>query len=405
MKKSAKEEEMGFCESKPLQIVSGSSKKGEKDESTSSTANKLTSRKSSKISRSQFSAGNNSSSNFFGQESDLPRQYFSFKAFILQNESPQIFDWLFTKEICKCSTSQIYLVKNVESQLLFAAKVYNNEILHKETSGDEDPPIDRLNREIKIMSSITHPNVMSFHEMIDDIPTNSTILILPYAPLGSLDDLPIDSPVLLHENLLVCMYQIADGMAFMHSKNVTHRDLKPRNILAFSNSYFCVTSFSLSTALDDENEVHDDLKGTTEYLSPEEVSGNPYKLKKTDIWAFAVTFYYLFFKTLPFEIGEITKNGTSLTAPMMKGILKNNELSFPKSPEVDQSIKDVFSKILRKDPEKRPNFSDITGYDIFERAREIQRTEIYPEWGTQNCDGVDSIVYESSTISQKKESL
>jgi serine/threonine protein kinase len=395
---------MGFCASQPLQKVAGTVQANDNDESNDSTWDRTASRKSSRSFISKLGNSTHSSSNYISLDLAPPWQYFSFRAFILQSNNPQIFEWLFLDEICKCSTSQLYLVKNVHSELLFAAKVYSNAMLHRETIRNEDPPIDCLNREIKIMSTITHPNVMSFHEMIEDVPTNSTILIIPYATLGSLDDAMQGQNPLSYENLLICMYQIAEAMAFMHSKNVSHRDIKPRNILAFTENYYAVTSFSMSTILDDENDMYTDIKGTIEFLSPEEVAQNPYKLKKTDVWSFGVTFYYLFFKQMPFKISEFMKKNNPLTLPIMESIFKENELTFPDRPSVDSAVKDALKRILKKDPEERPNFSDITSYDIFSKAKEIQINEIYVENNLPKYDGVESIVYDSSTLSLKKDS-
>ena len=303
-----------------------------------------------------------------------PRPYFSFTSFILQNSKPQIFEWLFLQDLGKGSMSQIYLVKNTESDNLCVAKVYNNAVLHRQTLGNEDPPIDCLNREIKIMSSISHPNVLSFHEMIDDNPTNSTILILPYASYGNLRSI-VEENRISFDNLLVCAYQIADGLKFMHSKNIAHRDVKPENILAFNETYYWISSFTVSTVMESADEEHTDMRGTPSFWSPEECTGKPFNPKNCDIWAFGMTFYWAVFKKLPFGIVE--SKSKPLNAFSMHEIFEKAELEFPQDrKDVPPAFVKLLESILQKDPSKRLTFEEIQSNEIFDRAREIQKLEI-----------------------------
>ena len=303
-----------------------------------------------------------------------PRPYFSFTSFILQNKQPQVFEWYFLQDLGKGSMSQIYLVKNTDTELLCVAKVYNNAVLHRQTFGNEDPPIDCLNREVKIMSSVTHPNVLCFHEMIDDNPTNSTILIFPYAPLGNLETLVLGNRIQL-DNLLVCAYQIMEGLNFMHSKNIAHRDIRPENILSFNETYYCISSFSVSTIMEDENEEHMDVKGNPCYLPPEQCKGVPFTLKKGDVWAFGVTLYWSIYQKLPFNI--VDSKSKPQTPASMNEIYQKNILEFPSGrADVPIPVRKILEQLLEKDPNKRPAFPEIQANDIFERAREIQRTEL-----------------------------
>ena len=365
---------MGICDSQPLQ------------KTTNMKAATIASPSAQNISQKTGEKKNNPSEDQTGnkltidtwRDSDAqlpepPRPYFSFTSFILQNKKPQVFEWLFIQDLGKGSMSQIYLVKNVDTELLCVAKVYNNAVLHRQTFGNEDPPIDCLNREIKIMSSITHPNVLSFHEMIDDNPTNSTILILPYAAYGNLENLVNENHITI-DNILVCAYQIMDGLAFMHSKNIAHRDIRPENILSFNETYYCISSFSIATAMEDENEEHTDIRGNAAFLPPEQCKGAPFTLKKGDVWAFGVTFFWSIYKKMPFNI--VDSKTKPLTAVLMNEIYEKNSLEFPADrQDVPIPVRKMIQQMLEKDPKKRPTFTELQNSVLFERAREIQRTE------------------------------
>jgi len=310
---------------------------------------------------------------------DNTRPYFSFTSFMIQNESPQIYEWLFIQDLGKGSMSQVYLVKNTETDHYCAAKVYNKSVLQRQTVGNEDPPMECLNKDIEIMNMCKHPNILFVNEMIDDPPSNSMIVIIPYAKYGSLETL-INSHLLPMSNIIICCYQIADAMKYLHSKGICHRDIKPDIILSFSDNHFCISDFSLATIIDDEKKIFNDVRGTNTFLSPEEASGEGFSLKPADVWAFGVTFYWAFYNQCPFGLASCGKKAQGSSILSVSKCLKEEFLVFPSEPILPFPIKEMLSKMLSKDPILRPTFEEIVSYDFFQEARMLQRDEIIPSF-------------------------
>lgn len=89
--------------------------------------------------------------------------------------------------------------------------------------------VGRVAREIKILQSIKHTNIIQLYEVID---TKSAIfMIMEYAAGGELFDYIVNKSRLSEKEAAGYFYQLIEGIEFLHSKNIAHRDLKPENLL------------------------------------------------------------------------------------------------------------------------------------------------------------------------------
>ena len=370
---------MGLCSSEPLRKTTNSLNTPSLTRNQSALPQHFVVQTNNKTEKQSNENTNDDEGETHSAIPDPPRPYFSFTSFMLQNENPQIYEWLFIKELGKGSMSQVFLVKNTETEIICAAKVYNNSVLHRQTVGNEDPPIHCLQKEIEIMTEINHPNILSLHEFINDAPTNSVIVIIPYATNGTLDSI-IQLKNLTLNNLLICCYQIAEGLRFLHSLNIAHRDIKPSSIMSFTEKYYCLSDFSLSIKMKSNDEYHIDTKGSIINLSPEETSGNEFYLKPADVWKFGITFYWIFFQQYPFGLGQSLKKNQIPSPLFVSQCLKEENLEFPSDINISSEIKFFFSKLLNKDPNSRPTFEEIINFNLFKEAHELQKNEIIPNF-------------------------
>ena len=93
--------------------------------------------------------------------------------------------------------------------------------------------------------------------------------------------------------------QIVDGLSFIHSKGVVHRDIKLENILLDHHGNLKIADFGVSKLVSPE--VMYDACGTPAYIAPEMLTGRGYKGVTVDIWSAGIVLYTMLFGNVPFK--------------------------------------------------------------------------------------------------------
>lgn len=290
--------------------------------------------------------------------------YISFATFFQGSQKPQICEYVFLREMGSGAMSHVYEAVHVETGEHIAAKVYNLVQLCKPTLRSEPPPIDDVQKEIKIMMSIDHSYILSLIEAIEDDATRSLIIFMPFAQYGSVQNL-LDKGEMSQDEIGICFLQIAYGLAELHSKNIVHRDIKNENFLCFQKDFYVLSDFSVSTILDDPDQKLEDTKGSPAFLSPEECSGEAFYPKPADVWAYGISLYLAVYKKLPFNLDQSDACPVANTVLLVTQNLETQELEFPQVDGIDPMVEDLLSLCLNKDPSQRPTFTDITQHSYF----------------------------------------
>ena len=294
-----------------------------------------------------------------------PRSCCSFGYLIEQNENYQIYEYLFEDQIGKGRTTRVYQVKNVETNDIFAAKVYSKSLLTKQLLLSGNSAIQSIKEEIEIQSKLENKYIMAIIEIIEDEPSDSIIMIMPIAKYGNLVKY-IETQHPDEKTIATCFYQIACAIDYIHSMNVCHRDIKPTNILVIEDDHFCLADFSCAKKLESPNEMLIDTKGTPAYLSPEECSGESFSAQTSDIWSYGLSIYYAIFGCLPFELDTVTGSELANLVFMVSKLLKAKELVIPECSDV---LRDLLEKILVKDYTKRATIKEIINHPWFDQVR------------------------------------
>lgn len=303
---------------------------------------------------------------FNTSRSGSPRSCCSFGQLIEQNENYQIYEYVFQDLIGKGSTTRVFRVKNVETEDTFAAKVYSKSLLTKQILLSGNSAIENIKTEIEIQSRLHSPYIISIIEIIEDEPNDSIIMVMQLAENGNLCQY-VKNHNPDEKTICKCFYQIGSAVKYLHEQDVTHRDIKPTNILVINENHFCLADFSCAKKLNSSDEMLLDTKGTPAYLSPEECSGDMFSPKSSDVWAFGLSIYWAIFGFLPFELDTVTGSELANLVFTVSKLLQSKELVIPECSDV---VRDLLTLILVKDPTKRPTISEVLCHPWFNQCKE-----------------------------------
>jgi serine/threonine protein kinase len=151
------------------------------------------------------------------------------------------------------------------------------------TSGPITKEFEALEKEIRMLSAFEHERIVKYYG--SEKKEQSFSIFMEYMPGGSLwDDLKRQGP--FHEPL-VRKYtgQILEGLQYLHSNSIIHRDIKGQNILLSSSHDVKLADFGTAKSIEGIQTVTGLTAqvGTCNWMSPEMIRGEKYG-RKTDIW-------------------------------------------------------------------------------------------------------------------------
>ena len=260
-------------------------------------------------------------------------------------------DYIIKQTIGKGTFSKVKLGINKLTGEKVAIKILDkSKIIEKED-------LDRIIREMSILSKMEHENVIKVFQIYEDY--NNYLIIMEYCEGGELFNYIVKKGKLLEIEAAFFFYQIINGVEYIFSQGIAHRDLKPENLLLNKNNIIKIIDFGLSNFFDGEHNLITPC-GSPCYASPEMVSGNRYNGFNIDIWATGIILFAMVCGYLPFEHSDKDK--------LFEQILKA-KLDFPS--HLSDSVKDLISKILITDPNQRINIEQIKKHSFYLLGKEI----------------------------------
>ena len=131
-------------------------------------------------------------------------------------------------------------------------------LIRRETLGTNPSRMPKIQREINILETLQHPNIVKLHEMI---PTPEYIgIILEYASGGELFDYILNHRYLKDPVARKLFAQLVSGVGYLHKKGIIHRDLKLENLLLDRNRNIIITDFGFANTFDPNDELGDEIE-------------------------------------------------------------------------------------------------------------------------------------------------
>jgi Protein kinase domain/Domain of unknown function (DUF4350) len=188
--------------------------------------------------------------------------------------------------------------------------------------------------EITNWSQLDHPHIVKLYEY--------KILPIPYIETEFCEEGRVEKGIKTLQEAVSIVYDAAKGLAYAHSKNIIHGDVKLSNIL-IKNGMYKISDWGLSKLKTGDSVT---LSGATpSYAAPEQISREFGKAdERTDIYQLGTVFYELLTGRLPFE-GEISEIYSSIlnTQPLNPAEINPNATP----------VKEIIMKCLNKNKNER----------------------------------------------------
>ncbi|MDF1661868.1 MAG: serine/threonine-protein kinase [Planctomycetota bacterium] len=213
----------------------------------------------------------------------------------------------------------------------------------------------RFQREGEISASLDHPQIAKMLNSGEH--SGQLFFAFEYIPGLTLD--AIDKDKLSPDQQFQILIEIAQGLAYAHSKGIVHRDLKSNNVLIDEAGHPHIVDFGLARAPELESLTETGaLVGTPRFMAPEQLkSGGQRALPQSDIWSFGVLIHHLLTGQHPFSGANVTE--------LTHAIVSSSTPNLPPQKDRMLGIQSIFEVCLKKDPKQRCK----DGQELFEALK------------------------------------
>lgn len=216
---------------------------------------------------------------------------------------------------------------------------------------------ERVRQEVGIHARLKHPSILELYTFFED--TNHVYLILELAHNGTLYRFLAERQKSLNEfESANIISQVVNGLLYLHSNNIMHRDISMSNLLLTASMHIRISDFGLATQIHASNESspfenkHTTLCGTPNFISPEVASRSSHGLK-TDVWSLGCLLYTLLVGRPPFDSNGVK---STLTQVAMGNYLIPEHIS--------AEARDLIQRLLCKDPTKRLEIHQVAAHSF-----------------------------------------
>ncbi|CAH0553539.1 unnamed protein product [Brassicogethes aeneus] len=246
--------------------------------------------------------------------------------------------------------ASVYKARCLKTGIDVAIKMIDKKLMHDHKMDE------RVKTEVFIHSRLKHPSILELYNYFEDI--NYVYLVLELCQNGELQQY-VKKKNLAENEVSTIMQQVVEGLKYLHSHNILHRDLSLSNLLLTRDMQVKIADFGLATQLTRPDEKHMTMCGTPNYISPEVASRGSHGLE-ADVWGLGCLLYTLLVGSPPFDTQGI--QGT-LTRVVMANYQLPSYLSL--------EAKDLINSLLRKNPKDRISLEQILDHPFMKRGQAI----------------------------------
>ena len=241
----------------------------------------------------------------------------------------------------------VYVAEDTKLSRKVALKVLPPEMASEER-------LMRFDREAKAVAALDHPNIVTIHSVEES--DGIHFITMQLVRGKTLSELISKKGLPLNKFLEIAI-PLADAVSAAHEKGITHRDLKPDNLMVSDEGRLKILDFGLAklkqefaaeglSELPTQSPTQEGrILGTVAYMSPEQAEGKQID-HRSDIFSIGIILYEMATGRRPFQ-GDTT-------ASLLSSILRDTPTSATEiNPHLPRDIGRITKRCLSKDPERR----------------------------------------------------
>ena len=299
---------------------------------------------------STLSSSNNDTNYYLGQSNKLSKFIQKYYAKYKNYPPTSLAFYKYGRLIGQGAFGKVNLGLNVLTGRVVAIKSFNK------AKNNEDNK-NKIIYETNMMRRLYHPAIVKILEMFE---SDKYILItMEYINGGNLYSFVKKRRKLTEKTAKFLFWQIIQGIKYMHSRGVVHRDIKLENILIDLNNNVKICDFGIgkvmpSTQSPSSSWILHEQCGTPMYIAPEillSTKESGYEAFPVDLWSAGIALYIMLSGTLPFtlnnNIDEVNHNNNNA---LQYAIINSD----PNPIEgISKEAKDLLKGLLDKNPKTR----------------------------------------------------
>jgi serine/threonine-protein kinase len=218
-------------------------------------------------------------------------------------------------------------------------------------------------REAEAAGTLSHPNIMTIYDIGEE--HDMAYIAMELLKGMDLTEYTQKGNLLSPGKVLRIVSAVAEALDYAHANGVVHRDIKPGNIMLLEDGGVKVADFGIATfmASAEKADETEDIIGTPNYMSPEQISGNKVD-GRSDFFSLGCVMYELLSGEKPFKAESIEDLVKIITKGKHKPLSKAVPLLAP-------CCQKIVNKMLAKDAAKRYQKGSDIVKDIKECVEEV----------------------------------
>jgi serine/threonine-protein kinase len=241
---------------------------------------------------------------------------------------------------------------------------------------------ERFQREEEIGATFDHPAVLKVIKV--DTPKSRPYLVMEFLEGSTLAEVLGKRRPLPESEAIGYASKICDALIYLHEKGITHRDLKPQNVMICKDGSLRLFDFGIARVEKARRLTFVGLTptlGTPDYISPEQVRGKRGD-NRSDIYSLGAILYEMVTGSTPFE-------GESPYVVMNARVSGDPEAPRKLNKEINPALEEIILHAMERDPRNRYQDAkqmqaELSDFEKVDMTHRDQRLRAPAPWKNNN---------------------